>query len=668
MSDTSWLGNTNPPAVSPSWLDNLSNAFSNPLVGGLMGLTQGFAQAAMPSRMPIPFGAALGLAAGGMQSGMRNAYATRLAEQQAEAARIANQRANLLFQRFGQQFGGASGTTPLSSSSVGGAAPMGVPGTPGAGTDANGNYLISPADLVARGDLAMMTGQDRAAAQLYGMPNTIAGGAGYFMTPNGVASFTPGGPHDPRVMSRNVLATEIPKANISLQEKYLTPGTQPGEVYATPSQTLGGIPQVGGGGVMPQASGGQPINPAVAALTTVPEPLRVPAVNAMLSSGMPPAAWPWFVSTIHRESQWNPAVPIGAAGEIGLGQVKPATGQMLGFTPQQLADPSQNLQAAAKYFSQQWQASGGDPMKTLAGYNAGDINKQVNPEYAGPIQARVQQWSGAAPNAVAPGVVQRRTPSGSVVTTNTIPVQTKLFESDMADLQKATEDATHIQQNMTRLYDMRDLAKQLTQSGFGGESRAAVSNFVETYIKPIPGMGDAASKFLQTVGNLPPAQQAQEFAKLNLQAAGMQERDAVGARGGYRLTELYQRANPSIGLQPGANVDIANLQLVAHQMDLDYLRGLHDHVMANGQAFSTGQANYVPAAQFDKQWVEQDNPKIYLAATYALNGKPFAEWAKLIGGDKDPAKLKAAIDVVRRVDPTAQIMWQDGKPHMFAGQ
>ncbi len=640
---------------------SLSEAYLNPIFGGLGGAAAGFAQAAMPSRMPIPFGAALGLAAGGMQAGMKSAYANQLAAQQAEAARIANQRANLLFQYFGKQF-------PAGGGSNSGTAPMGVPGGSGGvgvagagGNNINGNYLLSPADLVSRGDLAMMTGQDRAAAQLYGMPNTMAGGAGYFMSPSGAANFTPGGPHDPNVVARNTLAAKVPEANVDVWKAFQKPGELPGGGYGTPQQMLGAPPQIGGANPTQPAA-----NPAVAAISTIPEPLRMPAINAMLGSGMPPQAWPWFVSAIHKESQWNPAVANGAAGEIGLGQVKPATGQMLGYTPQQLADPAQNLQASARYFAKQWQAGGGDPMRALAGYNAGDPNKTVNPDYAGPIQARVQQWAGAAPRSVAPGVVQRQEAGGPVVTTNTMPVQTKLFEADMKDLEKATEDATHIQQSMTRLYDMRDLAKQLTQSGFAGESRSAISNFVDTYIKPIPGMGEATRSFLDKALSLPPAQLAQEFAKLNLQAAGMQEREAVGARGGYRLTEMYQRANPSIGLQPGANVDIANLQLVAHQMDLDYLRGLHDHVLTNGQAFSNGQSNYVPAAEFDKRWIAQDNPKIYLAATYALNGKPFADWAKMIGGDKDPQKLKAAIDVVRRVDPNAQIMWQDGKPHMFA--
>lgn len=66
-------------------------------------------------------------------------------------------------------------------------------------------------------------------------------------------------------------------------------------------------------------------------------------------------------------STWNPNA-VGAAGEIGLGQLLPSTASMLGVTNPY--DPTQNLTGAATYLSQMF-ARFGNWQDALAAYNAG---------------------------------------------------------------------------------------------------------------------------------------------------------------------------------------------------------------------------------------------------------------------------------------------------------
>ncbi len=79
---------------------------------------------------------------------------------------------------------------------------------------------------------------------------------------------------------------------------------------------------------------------------------------------------PYLVySLVWRESRFCPDA-LGAKGEIGLGQIMPATARFLGIPPQYLWDPEWNLYATAKYLRylydryRNWE-------KALAAYNAG---------------------------------------------------------------------------------------------------------------------------------------------------------------------------------------------------------------------------------------------------------------------------------------------------------
>lgn len=68
------------------------------------------------------------------------------------------------------------------------------------------------------------------------------------------------------------------------------------------------------------------------------------------------------------ESNANPDAPDGAAGEIGMFQLKPSTAAMLGVDPR---DPVQNIVGGVKYIAMNLATFGGDAAKAVAAYNAG---------------------------------------------------------------------------------------------------------------------------------------------------------------------------------------------------------------------------------------------------------------------------------------------------------
>jgi soluble lytic murein transglycosylase-like protein len=80
------------------------------------------------------------------------------------------------------------------------------------------------------------------------------------------------------------------------------------------------------------------------------------------------------------ESNYDPGA-MGAAGEIGLMQVMPATAAMLGFrgTNAELAVPAVNVSLGVRYLSRAWQLAGTDLCRALMKYRAGHGEEQMSP-------------------------------------------------------------------------------------------------------------------------------------------------------------------------------------------------------------------------------------------------------------------------------------------------
>lgn len=82
------------------------------------------------------------------------------------------------------------------------------------------------------------------------------------------------------------------------------------------------------------------------------------------AAGIDPAL---ALAVAHRESGFDQSVR-GAAGEIGVFQLMPATAAGLGVDPYDLDG---NIAGGVRYLAQQLSAFGGDPFKAVAAYNAG---------------------------------------------------------------------------------------------------------------------------------------------------------------------------------------------------------------------------------------------------------------------------------------------------------
>jgi hypothetical protein len=71
----------------------------------------------------------------------------------------------------------------------------------------------------------------------------------------------------------------------------------------------------------------------------------------------------------YRESRFDPNA-VGASGEIGLMQVMPSTGKLMGYSEKDLKIPSRNIDAGLQYLNQNL-IKFNDPYLAVAGYNAG---------------------------------------------------------------------------------------------------------------------------------------------------------------------------------------------------------------------------------------------------------------------------------------------------------
>jgi hypothetical protein len=85
------------------------------------------------------------------------------------------------------------------------------------------------------------------------------------------------------------------------------------------------------------------------------------------AAGVPPEL---AVALAYHESGLDPQ-RIGQAKEIGLMQILPSTGKMMGYSPGELHDPDKNIEAGLKYLKQQLDTFGNAPEIAALAYNRG---------------------------------------------------------------------------------------------------------------------------------------------------------------------------------------------------------------------------------------------------------------------------------------------------------
>jgi soluble lytic murein transglycosylase-like protein len=84
-------------------------------------------------------------------------------------------------------------------------------------------------------------------------------------------------------------------------------------------------------------------------------------------------------AVVRIESNYRPNAR-GAAGEVGLMQIKPATARMMGYSGsvKGLYDPDTNIRYGMKYLAKAHQLGGGDTCGTILRYNAGHAATRMN--------------------------------------------------------------------------------------------------------------------------------------------------------------------------------------------------------------------------------------------------------------------------------------------------
>ena len=244
-------------------------------------------------------------------------------------------------------------------------------------------------------------------------------------------------------------------------------------------------------------------------------------------------------------------------------------------------------------------------------------------------------------------VYQGNQPVGAPIGSPTYDIDVKQYQKDQDDQREDVDELAKSQESQIRLQEAANLISQGLNSGKGGQVRNDLAAYIETYA---PGTsGPAVERLLR----LQPAAAGQEFAKIQIKAAGQDEREAVGGRAGLGTTQLFLRANPSLDLLPDANRQINNLQRVINVQQQDYLQARNAYINQQGDAFTadTQRNRYSNASHFDQQWQTQDNAHTYLGAAEAVNGKPFAQWSKGL----QPASVQRAIGVAQRAAPDASL-------------
>ena len=664
MSDTT---SAPPPSMS---------GFLDPTTMMLLGMGQGFGQAAMPSSRPVPFGAVLGMGAGGMAQGAKDAQQMALQNQQLQAAQMQNQftraamPAKLGF--LGQMAGGGGGgpATNGGQSGGGGSAQAAQPG------QAGGGFLESPLDLVAQKRYALAMGDGRTAAQIDARLQAMVGN-GYAWNAGGTAAApVPGGIADPSRVQNNSWAEAQGKvgpaaeiatdaANIEQQKKYATPGELPGGGYGAPNQMLGAPAPIQN----PRAQAEDPF-------TTLAKRIN----GAENSTGNPGAVNPGSKATGNGQflgSTWVPLVrqqyPQQTAqmsdDQVLAMRSNPDLSQQMTETyarqnAQKLSASGQPVTPGSLYLSHTLgpdgaqrilQAKPNAPTSLLFPQATIDANPQLQGQTAGGVRAWADQKMAPAPQApqsAVPGIAQTRLPNGVVQTVNTRPLQDEQYKNDMKDVNGAADDINHAQQQQARLLAMKDLVAHLP-TGANGEARAAIANYVHTY------MPAAENTWLTKAASIPDASLAQELQKFSLVGAGSDERGVLGGRGSIAAINVFTKANPGLHLTGEANNSIINMQLVQHQADIDYARGMQQFVNEHGQNYIAGKDSYHPATEFDQQWHAQHNPQVYAAAMAAMGGQPFDKWSKFLQNKDEGLRT---MQLIGRIDPTATVMNENKQP------
>lgn len=131
-----------------------------------------------------------------------------------------------------------------------------------------------------------------------------------------------------------------------------------------------------------------------------------------ISRGLPAAI---ADAVVRIESGYDP-LAVGAVGEVGLMQIRPATAAMLGFlgTNAELAEPETNIRYGVAYLAKAWRLAEGDLCRTLMKYRAGHGEEFMTPlstEYCRRAKVHLAALGWSPTEKVEPFSSQTKTPA-----------------------------------------------------------------------------------------------------------------------------------------------------------------------------------------------------------------------------------------------------------------
>lgn len=390
-----------------------------------------------------------------------------------------------------------------------------------------------------------------------------------------------------------------------------------------------------------------------------------PTFMPAASSAPPPTAVQAPVQPAQSPGQPPPGLPPAPLVLLPNGLTQQQTTDFINLSNRRTTDPAalttaieaarqQNRTAQQQYFAD---------TKPVTEYVGGQAitrspvtGQEVGPRYSVPDTRRVAGDDENGMHVVrnADGKILSSTPTGAYK------VATLAYDRDAKEIAGIADAGHGAQSDNIRIQAMRDaLANPSMTTGSGGTTRAAMASFVQTYF---PSLSDS---WAATTAKLPDAAVAQEFSKLALKGAGTQERQVLGARGGYQAMRLFQATNPGLDLLPGANRAILGMQLIGNQADADYSQGAQAWFTQNEDRLGS-EGKYGSLAHYDQQWQQQRQPQIYAAAMGALaglppangqiDGKPAKGWATGLSDQE----YQQALKIVSRADPSAKVNGKTG--------
>jgi hypothetical protein len=368
------------------------------------------------------------------------------------------------------------------------------------------------------------------------------------------------------------------------------------------------------------------------------------------------------------------AAAVGKAGEIGGFQIKPGTGQDMGYSAKLLRNPAINAQAGAQYLRQQIDA-GGDVEGGIQGYNSGSPTKPAVPGYVDKWRAA---YNGFGPAAVAPAgaqpapapgagaagaqpqpnFVRVQLPDGSYTYQPTgaaqaaiagaeaaakAPIENnqKLMNADIKHADEAADVAIEARDQQINAQKIGELASGVA-TGKGAQFVAALGGWLQRL--------GVSGPLLKELDGINPAD-AEQLGKYLTRATTDVEK-GVTSRGGYNITRLLADSLPNLQTRPDAIQHMVNLIRVGTQLEYEINNGA---VESNKQ--QVAQVNRNPAGDY------KTVPQYYAEQNARYPANVVVASANLLSGDDLPATFKGlnakqrqdAIALAFRANPAATI-------------